>query len=226
MVALALWAGASHSAQAADEQVQAFAGGQLDNSRFAFAGATVALPGQAIGRGFALRASGFGGDYDYSGGPVGGRVDATFTGAELTALYQLSRGSSWISGGLGARYVGTTLSPFDRGNRRHGAQVELSATVNGGTVSGRWRVDYYGSYGARLEDYTARASLTHAVGAKWRAGAEVSFEGDPTYNLQRVGPYVGVYIDQRTELQASAGVSHQSGEGESGYLRLAVVHDF
>lgn len=210
----------------AQDRLQAFAGGQIDFASYGFVGATAPLPGASLGHGLAVRGSAFGGTYDYRGGPANGRVDATFGGAQLDALYQATGRSWWFDGGVGARYIDTHLSPFDRGNRRHGAQVEAAISADGGGVHGPWRVDYYGSYGTRLDDYAARASLTHAITDRLRAGGEVSVEGDPTYDLQRLGPYVGFGLDHWSELQVSAGVSHQSGRDVGGYLRLSAYRSF
>lgn len=211
---------------AAQARVQVFAGGQLDFASFGFVGGTAPLPGATLGHGPAVRVSAFGGSYDYRGGPSNGVVDGSFAGAQVDALYQATGRNWWFDGGVGARYIDTHLSPFDRGNRRHGAQVEAAISADGGGVRGPWRADYYGSYGTRLDDYALRASLTHAITDRLRAGGEVSAEGDPTYDLQRVGPYVGFGLDRWSEVQASAGVSHQSGRDVGGYLRLSVYRSF
>ena len=200
------------------------AGGQIDFSRSGYVGATVPLPGGGIGRGLAVRASGFGGDYTYDSSSR--RIDGSFWGGQLEGVYQLTRPGAWLDLAAGVRYVDTSLTPFDRGNRRHGSQAEPEFSTDGGLVRGPWRTDFYGSYGTRLEDYAVRASLTHNLTSRLRGGGEVSFEGDPTYDLQRVGPYVGYYLDRRSELQLSAGVSHQSGQGEGGFLRVQLYRTF
>ena len=221
-------AGALTGARTSDEPPgQSFllsAGGQVDFSKAGYIGATVPLPGSSIGKGFALRGSGFGGDYSYASN--GGTIDGSFWGAQLEGIYQFTRPGMWLDVGAGVRYVDTTLSPFDRSNRRHGSQAEPEFSADGGAVRGPWRTDFYGSYGTRLDDYAVRASLTHAITGRFRAGGEVSFEGDPTYDLQRVGPYIGYSFDRRSEVQMSVGVSHQSGEGEGGFLRIGLYRSF
>ena len=212
------------NAALAEDHLQLSAGGQIDFADYGFVGLTAALPGSAIGRGFAVRASGFGGDYSYNSGSR--TIDGNFNGGEVDAVYGLSGAHYWFDAIGGVRYTDTSLSPFDPGNRRHGRQAEAAFGADGGFTSGPWRVDYYGEYGTRLDEYIARSSLTHTINNRFRGGAEVSFEGDPTYNLQRVGPYVGVRLDSRSEFQLSAGVSHQSGEGEGGYLRVLVYRSF
>ena len=200
------------------------AGGQVDFANSGYLGATLPLPGATIGRGFALRASGFGGNYSYDSS--GQTVDGSFWGAQLEGVYQFTRPGAWLDLAAGVRYANTTLRPLDRGNRRHGSQAEPEISGDGGAVKGPWRTDFYGSYGTRLDDYAVRVSLTHTLTDRLRAGGETSFEGDPTYDLQRIGPYVGFALDRRSELQMSVGVSHQSGMGEGGYLRVQVYRSF
>ena len=208
----------------AEDHFQISGGGQIDFADFGFLGLTAALPGSALGRGFAVRGSGFTGNYSYSSGTH--VVNGDFTGGEADAVYEFSGTHYWLDAIAGARYVDTSLSPFDPGNRRHGRQGEAAFGADGGYVTGPWRVDYYGEYGTRLDDYLGRVSLTHRITGRIRAGAEFSAEGDPTYDLQRVGPYLGVALDSRSEIQVSAGASHETGQGEGGYLRVLIYRSF
>jgi hypothetical protein len=112
------------------------------------------------------------------------------------------------------------------GNRRHGNQVEALVSLDGGHVSGPWRVDGYASYGTRLKDYSLRASLTHTLSGPWRAGVEGSLEGDPTYKEERVGPFAGFQIDPKSDFQIAGGFDHQEGRGDGGFVRLAFNRSF
>jgi hypothetical protein len=215
---------AAPSPSRAQEKVVISGGGDVDNASDGYLGATVAL--SHIGEGLAVRGSGFGGAYDYRGGPANQRIDATFAGAELDLIYQFANDGFWINGGVGGRYVDTTLHPNDPGNRRRGSQGEVALVVDGGDVSGPWRGDWYAGYGTRLDDYQARVSLTHALDAPWRAGLEVGAEGDPTYNEQRVGPLVAYAFSKSGEVQVSGGFSDGSVRGPSGYLRVGFYSGF
>ena len=206
------------------DHILAFGGGEINFADSGFVGAMIPLPSARIGNGFAVRGSGFGGDYSYESS--GSKINGTFYGGQVEGVYQFSGSGFWFDVGAGGRYVDTHLTPFDASNRRHGAQGEFEVSVDGGAVRGPWRTDYYGSYGTRLDDYAGRISLTHAITDKFRVGAEVGAEGDPTYDLQRVGPYVGYAFNRRSELQMTVGVSRQSGEGEGGYLRVLYYHSF
>ncbi len=206
-------------------QTIVFAGGLLDDkSDLAYAGATFALPGASIGHGLALRGSVFGGDYNYQSGVQ--RIDGRFAGVELDALYQVSGDGLWVNFGPGVRYLDTTLSPNDPTNRRRGAKAEPALTMDGGKASGPWRADWYVSYGTQLDDYQARLSLTHHMAGPWRGGVEGAVEGDPTYTVRRIGPYVGYSLGANSELQMSGGVSDGAGRGEGAYLRLGVYRGF
>lgn len=209
------------------QHVVVFAGGEVDNASFGYVGGTFALPGAEIGHGFAVRVSGFGGGYGYTGGPLIQHINGVFGGTEVDGVYQFSQGGLWINGVVGGRYVDTRLSPGDPTNRRNGEQWEVALGLDGGYVSGPWRTDWYGSYGTRLDDYQARLSLTHALGGgAWRAGVEGAVDGDPAYNAERVGPYVGYVFAKNAEVQFSAGFSDSSFRGAGGYARVGFNEGF
>ena len=202
-----------------------FAGAQADvRAEFVNVGATLAAPSGAIGHGLAVRASVYGGTYNY--GANGQRIDAHFSGAELDALWQVSSNSFWMNTGPGVRYAHTTLSPIDPNNRRLGSKTELALTTDGGKASGIWRADWYASYGTQLKDYQVRADLTHHVQGRWRVGAEAGVEGDPTYFIRRAGVFTGYALDKRSEVQVSGGWSDGAGRGQGGYMRLGIYRTF
>jgi hypothetical protein len=210
----------------ADDHVQLFAGGQGDYSNYLYLGATVALPGATIGNGLALRGIVDTGGYNYINGNGLGAIKATFTGAELDAIYQLSSKNFWSDLGVGANYTYTNLSPFDPSNRRAGRQVEFRLSLDGGTVAGPWRADWTGYYGTRLYDYAARLGFTHSISPKWRLGVEGYTEGDPTYHLNQIGPYAAVEFSTRSELQFSGGWSWESGFNSRNYVRASFYQRF
>lgn len=209
----------------AQDQVSVFAGGQSDYAGVGFIGATLALPGFVIGDGFAVRASAFSGEYDYKSSAEG-QVKASLFGGQLEEVYQLSRNNFWSNVGLGVRNVDTGLTPFDQNNRRHGRLAEFVASLDGGKVVGPWRADWYGSYGTHLDDYAARVSFTHTLTATSRLGVEASLEGDPTYGFHRIGPYAGLRLGTRSEVQFSAGFSQESGRNAGSYLRTSIYRSF
>jgi hypothetical protein len=209
----------------ADDHVQLFAGAQGDYSNYVYLGATVALPGSSIGNGFAIRGLVNTGGYNYINTPLG-VVKANFSGAELDGVYELSKKNFWTDLALGANYTYTNLSPFDPTNRRAGRQVEFRMSLDGGDVAGPWRADWTGFYGTRLYDYAARLGVTHAISPRWRLGAEGYTEGDPTYHLNQVGPYVAVDFTDRSELQFSGGWSWESGFNPRNYVRASFYQRF
>jgi len=202
----------------ADDHIVVFAGGTYDNASYGSLGAQVSLPGSSAGKGFAIRGSGFLGGYGYDDGE-GQHIDAKFGGGELDGVYQMSGPWGFADVFAGARLVDTRLSPDDPTNRRNGDQAELALGSDGARRLGPWQVDWYGAYGTRLQDYQTRVGLTHTIGSAWRAGVEGAVEGDPTYTQTRIGPYAAVRLSAHSELQGSAGVSHQSGLGEHAYAR-------
>ncbi|MGO4409604.1 MULTISPECIES: cellulose biosynthesis protein BcsS [unclassified Brevundimonas] len=216
------WSGTA----AAQSDVTVFAGGKLDVADSAYAGATVGLPGSADHKGLALRGAIYTGSYDYRSGPR--TIDADFTGGQAELIYRFGSGPTWGSLGLGYRYVDTDLSPGDPGNRRNGGQGEMMISTDGGHVAGPWRVEWYGSYGFRLDDYDALASLTHTVGSsgRLRAGMEIGADGDSNYSAYHVGPVLGVKIGDQSEFQISVGLSDGDNRGAQAYGRLGYYRSF
>lgn len=225
IVAFLLFMLASPAWAEANDNVEVFAGGQVDFANYVFAGATVALPGSTIGNGFALRGLVDVGGYDYIRGDLG-PIKASFSGAELDGVYQLSLKSFWSDLAVGANDTYTSLSPYDPNNLLRGRQVELRVSLDGGKVAGPWRADWFGYYGTRLDDYQARLGLTHALSRQWRLGAEVDAEGNPNYQLRQVGPYAGLSLGPRSELQFSAGEAWESGFTPRNYLRANFFRSF
>jgi hypothetical protein len=208
----------------ADEKVNVFAGAQGDYAAFGFVGGTVALPGSDLGKGFAVRGAFFTGGYNYESGST--PIKASFTGEEGDLLYQVSSKTSWINFGAGARNANTSLTPTDFGNRRRGNVTEFVGSIDGGAIQGPWRQDFYASYGTFLTDYNARLSVTYAIGSGARFGVEGGVEGDPTYSIRRIGPYIGIRLERSSEMQLSGGISNESGQPSVAYGRLGISHSF
>jgi hypothetical protein len=209
----------------AQEAIVLSGGGEFDVASFGYGGATFAVPGFTIGSGPAVRVSGFGGVYSFhaSGNQ---KVDASFGGGEADVLYQWSNPNFWLSAGVGARYVDTTFSPRQPNNRRSGAQWEPALVVDGGAANGPWRGDWFASYGTTIEDYEVRASVTHTIGGPLRLGVEGETDGDPTYNEERLGPYLGISTGRNSEIQVSAGASAGSARSTGAYGRLGFYRGF
>lgn len=211
---------------AAQSDVTVFAGGKLDVADSAYAGAAVGLPGSIDGKGWAVRGSIYTGGYEYESGST--TIDADFTGGQAELVYRYGSGPTWGSVGVGYRYVDTDLSPADPGNRREGGQGEMIVSLDGGHVAGPWRVDWYGSYGFRLDDYDALVSLTHTVGSsgRIRAGLEVAADGDSNYSAYHIGPVVGFKMGEQAEFQISAGLSDGDDRSSDGYVRVGFYRSF
>lgn len=205
-------------AKADDSRMAVFAGGQLDFSNYVFGGVTVALPGSTIGNGVAVRGLVDAGGYSYVSSDLG-TVKANFGGGEIDGVYQITHGSFWADGALGVNDTYTGLSPYDPNNRLRGQQVELRVSLDGGKISGPWRLDWFGYYGPRLSDYEAMVGGTHALSSIWRLGLQVYSEGNPTYSLYQVGPYAALTFGRREEFQLSAGQAWESGLAPRAYVK-------
>jgi hypothetical protein len=202
----------------ADDNVELFAGGQLDFANYVFIGATAAVPGSTLGNGFAVRGLVNAGGYDYISSDLG-TVKANFGGGELDAVYQITHKNLFADFTLGVNDTYTNLVPYDTSNRLRGDQVELRLGTDGSNISGPWRLDWYGYYGPKLEDYAAFIGGTHELSAAWRLGIEGYSEGNPSYSLYQVGPYAGFAFDKTSELDFSVGEAWQSGFSPRVYTR-------
>jgi hypothetical protein len=200
-----------------------FAGGEAGHERSAFIGGVQALPGSSVGRGWALRGSLQAGRYGYE--RQGDRVRARYAGGELMLSRQWSDATRYGALSIGPRYTDTDLSPDDPGNRRGGRHWDAALQAEGRQDFGRWQVSGFSSYGIRLKEYYARADLTRRVSAGGlRAGVEAGFEGDESYDRQRVGAVIGL-DRQAFGLRLSAGAKMGS-EPRGGYVAVLVTRSF
>lgn len=202
----------------ADNNVEFFAGGQFDFSNYVFVGATVPLRQPSAGSGFAVRGLVDTGGYNYVNSQLG-TIKANFGGGELDAVYQLTRKNTWSDFAVGVNDTYTGLAPYDTSNRLRGEQVELRVSIDGGDIGGPWRVDWFGYYGPRLQDYEALIGGTHSLSPIWRLGAQVYSEGNPSYRLYQIGPYAGLSYAKDSELQFSAGEAWESGFRPRVYVK-------
>lgn len=202
----------------ADSNVQVFGGGQFDFSNFVYFGATVPLSPPSADSGFAVRGLVDTGGYNYINEPLG-TIKANFGGGELDAVYQFKATNSWNDFALGVNDTYTGLTPFDPSNRLAGEQAELRMSIDGGHISGPWRMDWFGYYGPRLGDYEALLGGTHSLSSIWRLGLQAYTEGNPSYNLYQVGPYAGFSYAKDAELQFSAGEAWESGFTPRAYVK-------
>lgn len=180
-------------------------------------GALVPMPGATVGNGFALRLFLDAGGYEYEGGA--GNVRADFAGAQLDGVYQFTTKNFWSNVSLGVNDTYTGLNPYDSENPERGQQVELRASLDGGTAGGPWRADWYGYYGTRLQDYQYAIDATHAIGPKWRLGGDYYGEGSPVYTMREAGPFFGYSFTPRSEFTVSAGPAWQTGFASRAYVR-------
>jgi hypothetical protein len=202
-----------------NNNLEVFAGADTTFYNTVFAGASIALPGSTLNRGFSVRGSAFDGGYVFADG-VPGPIHATFAGAQLQLEYQFSTPHFWSSFGGGARYEDTHLTPFDPNAVRRGQQTEFVGTLTGGAAEGPWREDWWGWYGSRIGDYQTYVDLTHQVTPRWRLGVATLMGGDPTYHGKEIGPIAGVEFGTYSELHFSVGKAWQSGFNSRAYASL------
>ncbi|MGB8907901.1 MAG: cellulose biosynthesis protein BcsS [Candidatus Cybelea sp.] len=205
-----------------DNNVELFAGAQLDFANYVFIGATISLPrppsSNGSNNGFAVRGELDAGGYNYLSSDLG-TVKANFGGGELDGVYQVEHKNLFADFSLGVNDTYTNLVPNDPTNKLRGNQTELRVGTDGSSLSGPYRLDWYGYYGPKLEDYAAFIGGTHSLSPIWRLGLEGYSEGNPSYSLYQVGPYAGFAFDKTSEIDFSVGEAWQSGFSPRIYSR-------
>lgn len=199
--------------------------GGATNTPSGYAGAIVSLPGAVLGRGFAVRGTGIGGEYGYQGGV--GSVKARYAGGDLALVYQSSGTWGWGNVSAGPQYVNTSLSPIDPSNKRRGGRWTASLQSDGELYAQAWRVGWVGQVGVSNGSYEAGVHVNHSLGSEmFRPGLSAAVQGDPTYRLERVGPTLDIQAPGALTVQVAAGAVLQQGLGTRGYVSLGLSHVF
>ena len=172
------------SGASAQDRGVVFAGGEVGEDSSGYFGVTWAMPGSALGRGWAIRGTASVGRYDYDRAP--GTVDAEFVQGDLVLLHQASGAWGYFNLGGGARISDTNLEPADPGNQRQDSKWDVVVTADGMRNVGDWRFGGYGSYGVDMREYYLRGEVTRRIASSsFRAGFEVLADGDENYD--RIG---------------------------------------
>lgn len=208
------------SGAAAQDRTSAFAGGFVSSDYFAYAGATVPLPGAQSDRGWAIRAVVSAGAYEYE--RSGSQIDADYVNVEAAFVYQRSGAWGYLNLGAGPRYSTTDLSQPDPINAREGDQLDVVIAADGARNIALWRVAGFTSYGFNIEDYYARGEVTRALRPGGvRLGIEGVLEGDPSYDRQSIGAVLAFQPVSGSEVRFSLGSRSGSGD-RSGEAYFAI----
>ncbi len=73
-----------------------------------------------------------------------------------------------------------------------------------------------------LERYATLAHGPPVIGALLDIIALLFVISQVLYALHEIGPFAGITLGRRSELQISTGASQQTGRGTSGYLRASI----
>jgi hypothetical protein len=191
------------------------------HSSYAYVGAIVPLPGQALGSGFGMRLWGDYVGYDYASGPS--TVEAAGWGGELAAVYQLSGAWGWSNFSAGVRYRDTELSPDDPNNAARGAKAYLTLQIDGAfNVTSRWRLRGIANYTSTIDGYFVQPAIDRALSDSLRVGIDATFQGDKSYKQVAAGLNLTVAIDPRRSFGIRAGASDNGNDtGLYGGVSLA-----
>lgn len=201
-----------------------YAGGGVGDGAGGYAGGLLALPGESLGNGLAVRAGINGGTYRYR---TNERIEATYIGAEIALVYQMSGDWGWANISAGPRITDTDLSPIDPNNKLRGTRLDGGLQTDG-ALGNQWRLGWFGSYGVRNESYITQLRMTRLLSPRsgTRLGLEGILQGDPTYKRASLGGHIAKPLGGGWEGQFSAGASEQAGRKARPYVSLGISRVF
>ncbi len=209
------------SASAEELRGVIYAGGTIAESQSGYAGGVVSLPGASLGHGLAIRAGTAAGRYKYT--TNGQQIIGKYVGADAALVYQFSGDWGWANVSAGPHFSDTSLSPNDPGNDLRGSNWDLGLQSDGALDGPKWRLGWYGSYGAFDDTYQAKLQLGHRIGQRdLRLGLEAGLQGDPSYKKGFAGIFASTSIAHNVSLQLSGGASEQAGRGPRAYGSIAL----
>ena len=187
-----------------------FAGGGVSDGYNAYAGVVVALPGNALGDGLAVRASTGGGQYRYDS--AGQEIEASYLSGEIALVYQLSGEWGWANFGVGPRLSHNETEPLDPGNDNEGTSLDAAFSTDG-ALGNRWRLGWYGAVGLGDETYAAELRFGPLLdeASQTRIGVEAGVQGDENYTRGALGLFVSRQLGGQIEGRLSGGFSEQRG---------------
>jgi hypothetical protein len=201
----------------------AFAGAAAGDGLSGYAGIVHALPGNALGKGLAVRGSISGGSFEYESNAV--EIDGRFASGEAALVYQLSGTWGWANVSAGARLSDVKLSPNDPSNDRQGTRVDLALQSDGAVLlDSAWRMGWLGSLGVRDRTYFGRADIGRVIAprSQTRLGLEAGVQGDPRYRSATLGLFAATRLARSFEGRISAGASDREGRRPKPYATLGV----
>lgn len=210
---------------AAQDSGVVYAGGGVGEGRNGYVGAVVALPGNSLGDGLAIRAGGSGGLYRYDSN--GTEIEADYVSGELAIVYQTSGEWGWANFGVGPRVTATWTKPFDPGNDREGTRLDAGVTTDG-AIGNKWRVNWFGSLGVADQSYIGELRFGPLVDApsQSRVGVEVSAQGDDSYSRRSYGLFTSTQFAPGWEGRLSGGFSDQAARDPKPYAAIALSRVF
>jgi len=139
-------------------------------------------------------------------------------------VHQWSGDWGWANFSVGADATQTDLSPGDPANKRAGFRLDVSLGVDGAlNLNERWRAGLYSEGGVRDESYLVRLDTTRSMNAgRWRLGMEGAIQGDPTYQIKKVGAVASVTLKKDLEARFSGGAAFKEDQNAQPYVSIGL----
>lgn len=201
-----------------------YAGAAVGDGEGGYLGGLVALPGNTLGDGLAVRGGVNGGTYRYR---TDQRIEATYVSAEVALVYQFSGEWGWANVAAGPRITDISLDPDDPGNKLRGTRFDAGVQTDG-ALGNQWQTSWFGTWGIRNEAYIGQLRLTRLISeaSQTRVGVEGIVQGDPTYTRGSLGGHIATGLGGGWLGQFSAGASEQAGRKARPYAALGLSRLF
>lgn len=200
-----------------------FVGGSASDAYNVHGGAVVALPGEQLGRGLALRISGSTGKYHYSSDGVG--INGEYNSGEMALVYQSSGTWGWANLSAGPRITHLKLVPADPHNPGAGTRWETASQADGQLGTGSFNMGWLASYGFSQKAFLfqLRPGKVLDNGPISKVGLEAVVQGDTRYSARGAGLFANSRLTEQTEIRAAVGATDQAGREPKPYFSLALA---
>ena len=202
-----------------------YSGGSIGDGANGYIGGVVALPGDRLGDGFAVRGGASGGTYRYESADA--TIRARYVGAEIAVVYQFSGEWGWANVSAGPRVTDTSLSPNDPNNRLRGTRFD-GAVQTDGAIGQNWRASWFASLGVNNRTYITTVRVGPLVDGERdvRLGLEGGVQGDRTYTRRSAGAFASARLSGNLQGLVSGGVLDQAGRSVRPYATIGLSRVF
>ena len=197
------------------------------NSTYSYLGAILPLAPGTLGQGFFQRYWVDYLTYHYSGPSALGIIQATSPGVQVALGYQWSGTGYYAALSLGGGYRYVHLNPYDATATIKGNIWSLIPEFEAGyDFTPYLQGNLIASYAFGPRQYWGRLRLGWRPDRLFRVGPEVILQGNPDYDAQQAGLFVGTDLGGGWGMEVDGGVQFSRNLARTGYAGLALSKSF